>query len=122
MSITVFTKPKSILSIVVALVFIFDANLIMQLFGMSLDDAGIMMTRILGGAYLGLGISFWFINGPDDIDEKSAYLYGCSEGIASLACLAGTLNGALTAAGWTFVVGYFAFSLCFFWVAPKAKG
>ena len=75
MSITVFTKPKSILSIVVALVFIFDANLIMQLFGMSLDDAGIMMTRILGGAYLGLGISFWFINGPDDIDKKSAYLY-----------------------------------------------
>jgi len=122
MSITVFTKPKSILSIVVALVFIFDANLIMQLFGMSLDDAGIMMTRILGGAYLGLGISFWFINGPDDIDKKSAYLYGFSEGIASLACLAGTLNGAMNAAGWIIVVGYLAFSLCFFWVATKAQG
>ena len=67
MSITIFTKPKAILSIVVALLFLIDANSVMHLFGMELDGSGQMMARILGGAYLGLGISFWFINGPDDI-------------------------------------------------------
>ena len=47
MSITVFTKPKSILSIVVALVFIFDANLIMQLFGMSLAGINFMLSLLI---------------------------------------------------------------------------
>lgn len=122
MSITVFTKPKAILSIVVALLFLIDANLIMNLFGMELDGAGQMMARVLGGAYLGLGISFWFINGVEDIDKKSAYLYALSEMIASVACLMATINGEMNLAGWLFVVGYMLFSLCFVWVGSKAEG
>lgn len=121
MSITLFTKPKAVVSIVVALIFLFDANLILQLFGINLDDAAIMIARILGGVYLGLGIGFWLINGPQDIDEKSAKLYACSEMIAAIACLLATLNGSMNVGGWLLVVSYAFFSCCFIWVAKRVQ-
>lgn len=121
MSITIFTKPKAILSIIVALVFLLDANLILQLFSISLDGSGIMVARILGGVYLGLGISFYMIKTTTDISETSAKLYGFSEMIAAVACLIATLNGDMNIGGWILVVAYAFFSLCFIWVSKEVQ-
>ena len=121
MSITVFTKPKAVISIIVALIFLIDANLILQLFGIDLNSGGTMVARILGGVYLTLGISFWMINGPKDIDAKSAKFYAFSEMIAAVACLIATLDGAMNIGGWILVIAYAVFSCCFVWVARKVQ-
>lgn len=121
MSITVFTKPKAIISIIVALLFLVNANLILQLFGITLDGAGLMIARILGGVYLGLGTSFYLIKGTADISTTSAKLYSFSEMLAAVACLIATLNGDMNMAGWILVVAYAFFSLCFIWVAKVVQ-
>ena len=121
MHITVFTKPKAFISIIVALIFLIDANLILQLFDIDLNSGGTMVARILGGVYLSLGVSFWMINGPKDIDAKSAKLYAFSEMIAAIACLIATLDGVMNIGGWLLVVAYTLFSCCFVWVAKKVQ-
>lgn len=121
MKVTTFTKPKAVISIVVAILFLIDANLILQIFAIHLDAAGIMVARILGGAYLGLGIGFWLIASPKDITPVSARLYGFSEAIAAVACLIATVNGVMNNAGWILVVAYGFFACCFLLVANAAK-
>lgn len=121
MSITVFTKTKAIITIIAALIFLIDANLILQLFSIDLNGGGVMVGRILGGVYLALGISFWLINTPADIDEKSAKLYAFSEIISSLVCLLATVEGVMNIGGWLLVVAYAFFASCFVWVAKEVK-
>lgn len=120
-SITRFTKPKAIVTLVVALIFLIDANLIMPLFGVELDDGGVMVGRILGGAYLGAGIGFWMISGPEDIPALTARLYALSEVLVAVACLVATVTGVMNAVGWLLVVAYAFFAGGFFRVASRVN-
>ena len=119
MLITQFTKPKAIITLMVALIFLLDANLILTLFGIELNAGGVMMARILGGVYLGLGIGFWMIAGPKDITPTSARLYALSEAIAAVACLIATLTGAMNVGGWLLVAAYAFFASGFLVVAKQ---
>jgi len=82
MKITSFTKPKGLITISAALILMIDPNIILHLLGVQLEVAGVMMTRILGGAYLVSGIGIWSINGPGDVSTREAWLYAFGEFVA----------------------------------------
>jgi len=119
--ITVFTKPKGLLAITVGLIFVVDANLFFQFFGLHLGDGGVMVARILGGAYLGLGISIWTIESGKDIDRLSAYLYMLSDFVGAGAVTAAMAEDVMNAWGWA-LAGIFAMTaLGFLWVASRRE-
>lgn len=67
MNITLFTRPKSVLTVGLALLLAFDPNLIFQWTGLVLGDAGTLLGRILGLVYLGIAIELWFVRSNSDL-------------------------------------------------------
>ena len=121
MNITMFTKPKGIITITFALVFMIDPNMVFQFFGMELNDAGILMSRILGGCYLGSGIGIWSINSVKDISTQSAWWYAAGEIIACIAFVIAMQNQVLNPFGWLLPIAYAFFGFMFIWVASETK-
>lgn len=121
MKITVFTKPKGLITIASALILVADPDLILHLLGTELGTAGGMMARILGGAYLASGIGLWSINGPADISTRDAWLYAVSEVIAAASVLLAASTGALNLLGWGLAVAYAGFACGFVFVAMQTR-
>ena len=121
MQITTFTKPKAVLTVVTALVFIIDPNIIINLFGTQLEAAGVMMTRILGGAYLVSGVGIWSINGPSDISAGNAWLYALGESIAVASILMAMSVDGLNLLGWALALAYVVFVAGFIFVALEVR-
>ena len=121
MSITSFTKPKGAVTILIALILIADANLILPLLGVELTPGGIMIARILGGAYLGSGIGIWMISGPKDISATSAYLYALGELVATVAVLLAVLGDYMNIFGYALVASYAYYCVAFFGVARSLQ-
>ena len=67
MNITLFTRPKSVLTVGLALLLAFDPNLIFQWTGLVLGDAGTLLGRILGLVYLGIAIELWFVRSNSEL-------------------------------------------------------
>lgn len=85
-------------------------------YGMTLmPKAGILMSRLFGGALLGLGTISWFAQSADASDTRAAILLGFivasvfGFGIALMAQLDGIVNNF----GWTTVGIYLLFGLGF---------
>lgn len=74
MNITLFTRPKSVLTVGLALLLAFDPNLIFQWTGLVLGDAGTLLGRILGLVYLGIAIELWFVRSNSDLPARNALL------------------------------------------------
>jgi hypothetical protein len=122
MQITLFTKPKAIVTLLFAAIFLLDANLILTYFGIELNDGGILVARILGAVYLVLGIEFWMIADKKDISERSAILYSFAEIIAGVICLHAAVSGVMNGLGFLLAVAYALFAGGFYLVAKKVIG
>ncbi|MBU3071753.1 hypothetical protein KOI40_18150 [Aestuariicella sp. G3-2] len=121
MSVSIFFKPKSVITLLFAMFFIWDANLVLSLYGLELESGGQVIAQILGGVYLGAGIRFWLITTERDILSSSACLYALGEFIASGICFAAISEGILNNAGYILAVGYLLFGCGFLWVANKVN-
>lgn len=121
MKVTRFTKPKGLITISAALILIIDPNIILQLLGAQLEVAGVMMTRILGGAYLVSGIGIWSINAPGDISTRDSWLYAFGEFIAAVSVFLAASIGALNMLGWVLVFAYVLFACGFVFVALQNR-
>ena len=121
MKITSFTKPKGLITISAALILIIDPNIILQLLGAQLEAAGVMMTRILGGAYLVSGIGIWSINAPCDISTRDSWLYALGESIAAVSVFLAASIGALNLLGWVLAFAYVLFVCGFVFVALETR-
>lgn len=121
MKITHFTKPKGLITLAAAVILIIDPNLILQLLGAQLEAAGVMMTRILGGAYLVSGIGIWSIKGPVDISTRDAWLYVLGESIAAASVFLAVSIGALNLIGWGLALAYVLFVCGFVYVALQSR-
>ena len=117
MRITQFTKPKAIVTLVSATVFLVDANLILPYLGVELDAGGIFIARILGAVYLALGIDIWMISGAGDFSSKTAHLYALAEILAAVICVLAVANNVLNAVGFVLAAAYALFAGGFYWVA-----
>ncbi len=85
MNIILFTKPKALATMLFAFLFIIYPQGFFMLIGTSINSAGEMMTRTLGGAYLATALSLWSIKSNKDISAKNAYLYALGDIIGGLA-------------------------------------
>ena len=121
MKITHFTKPKGLITVAAAVILIIDPNLILQLLGAQLEAAGVMMGRILGGAYLVSGIGIWSIKGPGDISTRDAWLYALGESIAAVSVFLAASIGALNLLGWGLALPYVLFACGFVFVALQTR-
>ncbi len=121
MKITSFTKPKGLITISAALILMIDPNIILHLLGAQLEVAAVMMTRILGGAYLVSGIGIWSINGPGDISTREAWLYALGEIVAVASVFVAVSSGALNFLGWGLAFAYVLFVCGFAFVALEAR-
>ncbi|BAN48049.1 hypothetical protein [Metapseudomonas resinovorans] len=117
MNITLFTRPKSVLTVGLALLLAFDPNLIFQWTGLHLGDAGTLLGRILGLVYLGIAIELWFVRGNADLPARNALLL-TSVDLAVVALLVQVqFAGQMNALGWGLIAVYLGSGLGFFWCA-----
>lgn len=121
MKITYFTKPKGLITLAAAVILIIDPNLILQLLGAQLEAAGVMMGRILGGAYLVSGIGIWSIKGPAGISTRDAWLYALGESIAAVSVFLAVSIGALNLIGWGLALAYVLFVCGFVYVGLQTR-
>ena len=121
MKITAFTRPKGLITLGAAVILIIDPNIILQLLGAQLEAAGVMMTRILGGAYLVSGIGIWSISAPGDIGTRDAWLYALGELIAAVSVFLAASVGALNLFGWGLALAYVVFACGFVFVALQSR-
>jgi len=121
MNINHFTKPKALITLSAALLLMIDPNLILELLGARLEAAGVMMTRILGGAYLVSGIGIWSMASPPDVSTREAGLYALGETVAAAAVFIAASSGALNMLSWGLAFAYVLFACGFIFVALETR-
>lgn len=100
MNITLFTRPKSVLTVGLALLLAFDPNLIFQWTGLVLGDAGTLLGRILGLVYLGIAIELWFVRSNSDLPARNALLLTAVDCSVVALLVQVQLAGLMNVLGW----------------------
>lgn len=119
MNITLFTRPKSVLTVGLALLLAFDPNLIFQWTGLVLGDAGTLLGRILGLVYLGIAIELWFVRSNADLPARNALLLtGVDFAVVALLVQV-QLAGLMNVLGWGLIAVYLGSGLGFLWCATQ---
>lgn len=84
-------------------------------YGITLNPGGTVIARLLGGAFVGLGVVAWFARGAAPSEALRAIILGIAV-ITTLGCLVsihGVLSNASNALGWVTVVLYGFFAVGF---------
>lgn len=84
-------------------------------YGLELDEAGLMVLRLLGAAFLGYAVLNWFARNAEQSKARQAIILAQFVGnaMAFIAALANQLSGVPNAVGWVAVVAYLLFALGF---------
>lgn len=122
MNITLFTRPKSVLTVGLALLLAFDPNLIFQWTGLVLGDAGTLLGRILGLVYLGIAIELWFVRSNSDLPARNALLLTAVDCSVVALLVQVQLAGLMNVLGWGLIAVYLGSGLGFLWCACKSPG
>lgn len=85
--------------------------------GGTLEPAGEMMTRMLGGAYLATGLSLWSISSNKDISAKNANFYALGDFISGAGLAYGAYQIELNVLAWALSASYLLFAGGFLMVA-----
>jgi hypothetical protein len=77
-------------------------------YGLPLDDAGVWVTRLLGGSLLGLSTLMWFGSRSPSVETRRAIAVALviQDTIGLLASLSVQFNSAMNAVGWSNIVLY----------------
>jgi len=84
-------------------------------YGITPDPGGAVVARLLGGAFIGLGVVAWFARGAAPSDALRAFILGVTV-VSTLGCIVsihGVLSSASNAVGWLNVVLYGFFAVGF---------
>lgn len=122
MNITAFTKPKCLLTVAVALLLLVDPSLIFRWLGMPLGADGMLLGRLLGVAYLGLGLGFWFIRSREDLPRRDALVMFGADLLSAGLITQAILGGAMNPLGWGLAAVYLGSALGFGVIASRAIG
>ena len=119
MKLSNFLVVKAVISLVFGIVFALVPAVAMSLYGITLDPAGIMMTRFLGACLIGIGLICWLDRDADPKALQGITLALCiGDTVGFLVALVSQLSGLANALGWVNVViwlllalglGYFRF-------------
>lgn len=120
MSITLYTKPKSLLTLGLAVVLAVDPSLIFGFLGLPLGDGGMLLGRLLGLVYLGIGMSLWFIRDKQDLPTRDALVLFVVDLLATGAVVHAQLLGVMNPLGWALAAVFLCSGLGFAWCATRA--
>jgi hypothetical protein len=108
----------AVVAAIFGLAFVLVPTQTLALYDMSVDEAGLFMTRLLGAAFLGFAIINWLVRdaGPSRERQAIALALFVSLGVGFISSLLGQLAGVANALGWLTVALYLVFSLGFGYV------
>ncbi len=119
MKISSFLMLKAIISLAFGIGFAVIPAVVWSIYGVTLDPAGIMMTRFFGACLLGIGLICWITRNADFNTLKGITLSLCiADTIGFIVALSGQLSGNMNTLGWFIVaiwlllalgLGYFRF-------------
>jgi hypothetical protein len=114
-------KLKTILNIagiaasIFGLIYLIFPVQAIAMFGLTTNDAGILITRYFGGSFLSFGLVLYFVKVAIDPDEHRAIvrpLFLVSV-IGLIVALLGQFSGIVNGLGWLVVLGFAAFAVGF---------
>jgi len=105
----------AVVSILLGLGFVLVPGRLASPYGLELDEAGLMVLRLLGAAFLGYAVLNWFARNAEQSKARQAIILAqfVSNAIAFIAALANQLSGVPNAVGWVAAVAYLLFALGF---------
>ncbi len=119
MKISSFLMLKAIISLAFGIGFAVIPAVVWSIYGVTLDPAGIMMTRFFGACLLGIGLICWFTRNADFNTLKGIlFALVIADTIGFIIALSGQLSGIINTLGWINVaiwlllalgLGYFRF-------------
>ena len=119
MKISSFLTLKAIISLAFGIGFAVIPAVLWPIYGVTLDPAGIIMTRFFGACLLGIGLICWFTRNADFNTLKGIILSLCiADTIGFIVALSAQLSGIMNTLGWINVaiwlllalgLGYFRF-------------
>lgn len=119
MKISSFLMLKAIISLLFGIGFIAIPTAVWSVYGVTLDPAGIIMTRFFAACLLGIGLICWVTRNADFNTLKGIILSLCiADTIGFIIALSMQLSGIVNALGWINVaiwlllalgLGYFRF-------------
>ncbi len=119
MKLSSFLVVKAIISIAFGIGFAVIPAAVWSIYGVTLDPAGIFMTRFIGACLIGIGLICWFTRSGDSNTLKGITLSLCiADTIGFIVALSGQLSGSMNTLGWIVVaiwlllalgLGYFRF-------------
>jgi hypothetical protein len=104
MKLSSFLVVKAIISLAFGIGFAVIPAAVWSIYGVTLDPAGILMTRFLAACLIGIGLICWFTQSADSNTLKSITLSLCiADTIGFIVALFGQLSGIMNTLGWIIV-------------------
>ncbi len=106
---------NTVLGLFFGLAFILVPDTLLDFYGITLDEAGLMVARLLGAAYCGYGVLSWFIRGHSDSPAGVAATTGifATYVLGLIVAIIGQLGGVTNALGWSTVAIFLLMSVGF---------
>jgi len=113
MSLGVFLKIKSVISVCFAVCQLFLGSLLLPLYGVTLDRAGSLFLHWTGSFLLGIGLICWFTSKAEKSDLRQGVLLSIfiCDSIGFVAALLAQLAGVMNVLGWSNVALFLVLAL-----------
>jgi len=115
---------KAVICVLFGVGFVILPGTLLSLYGISLDEAGIFITRLFGQAFILLGLLLWLARNTTEPSTQRAFALSVFVGdaIGFVVALVAQLSGIVNALGWVTVILYLILALGFgaFLIAKSA--
>ncbi len=112
MKISSFLMLKAIISLVFGIGFVVIPAVVWSIYGVTLDPAGIIMTRFFGACLLGIGLICWVTRNAEFNTLKGITFSLCiADTIGFIIALSAVLSGIINMLGWFNVAIWFLLAL-----------
>ena len=103
-----FMLLHAIITVAFGIAFVLAPTPLLALYGVSTDAAGVLVARLLGAAFIQVGLVAWLARKDTDTLARRAIQQGYTGGLAVglIIALMGQLAGAFNALGWSTVAIY----------------
>jgi hypothetical protein len=123
MKLKTFFTIKAVITAVFALGFLISPILTWSIFGVSLDDVGVMMTRYLGTAFIAIFFVCWLNReSPPEAQKNATLNLAITDTVGFVVSLVAQLSGLPNALGWIIVLLWLllaAGNIYFQWIAKE---
>jgi hypothetical protein len=112
MSLNMFLKAKSVVTVFFGVCMLFFNSILMSIYGIALDQSGMMMTQWSGVSFLGIGLICWFASNATESNVwKGVILSRCiCDSTGFVVTLIWQLKGVANMLGWLNVALWFIFA------------